>query len=245
MKFFQFSHTNLLSSFIVLGTILTSPVISSAQFASSNGFLATSDVEYAKLPEQESFPFNQSEEQDESVQYAPAFLDLDWDWKALFEEPTFFEEKSSIFQLGVGLLSTVDLKNRAAELDQVDVETFIPAVHLLYERQAWKNLGVGLSVGAQIWKVPVLDYQYRYYTGGLRASYHLNVTDKLDPYVGLGGTYRRMVLTNTNRNLVKSTITGNFIMGARYYLNQFVGGYFEIGGNTTNWLKLGLSFYFS
>ena len=174
---------------------------------------------------------------------SPESQNFGWDWKDLFEEPDFFEKNSYSILLGVGFRSTVDLDQRSAELNQVDVKTMVPAVHLIVERQVWNNIGAGLSLGTQIWSVPILDYQYRYYTGGLRATYHFNVLDKLDPYVGMGATYRRMELTNNDRNVVESKFTGHFILGVRYYLTNTIGAYLEMGDDTTSWFKFGVSFY--
>lgn len=168
-----------------------------------------------------------------------------WDWQSLFSEPYHFERRSSIIQVGMGVVGTVDVAGRAAELDQVDVKTFLPALHLMYERQVWENVGVGLSVGTQMWKVPVFNYQYRYYTGGLHAAYHFNVLEKLDPYLALGATYRRMVLTNTDRRVANDQVTPHFLIGARYYFKPKMGAYLEWGRNTTAGLKFGLAFYLS
>ena len=170
-------------------------------------------------------------------------INIDWDWKALLEEPNFFAEESSIIQIGVGLLSTVNVKDRAAEQDLIDVDFFIPSLHLMYERQVWKNLGAGASFSTQIWEVPTLGYQYRYYTLGLRAAYHLNIIDQLDPYIALGTTYRRMVLTNSNRNISESKMTFHIVIGGRYYFTEKIGGHLEIGNDMTSWFKLGLSYY--
>lgn len=177
------------------------------------------------------------------VMPAPFDAAFSRDWEDLFEEPEFFEERGAVIQSGIGIRSTVDLEDQAAALDQVDVKPLFPAVNLTVERQVWRNFGAGLTLGTQFWTVPVLKYQYRYYTGGLRAAYHFNITDKLDPYLGVGATYRLMQLTNTERNISESMITAHFIAGARYYLTDVVGAYLEVGGHSTSWFNLGLCFY--
>lgn len=174
-------------------------------------------------------------------------LDIDWDWQSLFTEPDFFEKNSAVFQFGIGFINTVNLAARASELDQIDVDPITPGINFLYERQVWNNFGAGIIFGAQFWKVPVLDYQYQYYTAGLRVNYHLNpgldALKKFDPYVGSAAVYRMMVLTNTNRNISKSDITFHLIAGVRYYLGTHWAAFAEIGDDTTSGLKVGMTYY--
>lgn len=202
-------------------------------------FAQSVGLHYIPVPTDENFTIGQSE-------ISPAasidFLD---DLEDIFDEPEYFEEGSSVIQFGAGMYATVNIAERAAELDQVDTKLLMPGVHLMYERQLAQNIGIGLSLGAQIWKVPVLNYQYRYYTAGLRAAYHLNILEKLDPYFGIAGTYRTVVLTNKNRNESNGKVTAHFIGGARYYFSEKIGAYFEFGNDMTGKLKLGVAFYFS
>jgi opacity protein-like surface antigen len=161
----------------------------------------------------------------------------------LFSEPDKFLHRSTVFQFGIGLRSNVNLLDKAQELNQFDARTLTPALSLTLEKNIGNNIGVGITLGNRIWRVPKLNYQYRYYTGGLRATYHFNVMDKLDPYVGGAVSYHRVSLTNLERNTSQSKVTGSVVLGARYYLTEHLGGFFEIGNDAMSWFKAGMVFY--
>lgn len=166
-----------------------------------------------------------------------------WEFKDLFEEPEMFEDKSWAVQLGAGFRSDVKLKEAARELDQLDATALLPALSLTIEKNTWKNLGLGLTLGAQAWRVPVFGYQYHYYAGSLRGAYHLNVHERLDPYLGLAFTFRYLELRNGNENVHNTKIAGAWLLGARYYLNGWLGGFLEIGDDALSWFKGGLVIY--
>lgn len=174
-------------------------------------------------------------------QWPPSF-DFDWLYE-LVEEPAKFAHRSSTFQLGIGFRSDIDLKERVAELDQLDTKVLLPAISLTYEKNVGKNIGIGLSVATQIWKVPLFNYQYRYYSGSLRATYHLNTIDKLDTYIGGALTYRQLNLTNKSDHTKNSKVSGSILIGARYYFNENFGCFLEIGNDALTWFKVGAVFY--
>ncbi len=171
------------------------------------------------------------------------FDDILDDLKNLFEEPYFFEDKSFVLQIGVGFRSDVDLENIALENDGLDIKTIIPALSIIGEKNIGSNIGVGFGLGAQLWNVPVFDYKYRYFTGSLRAAYHFNVIEKLDPYAGAAATFRYFDLTNSSENQPNTKITAMWIVGARYYLSDGLGVFIEAGNDTPTWFKGGISFY--
>ncbi len=145
--------------------------------------------------------------------------------------------------MGIGFRSDINLAERAQELDQLDVEMVVPAMSLTYEKNIGNNIGLGITLAAQIWKVPVFNYQYRYYSGGLRATYHFNIHEKLDPYIGGALSYRRMSLTNQDQNTQNWKVTGSWLLGARYYLDDSLGGFMEVGNDALTWFKVGLTYY--
>ncbi len=182
-------------------------------------------------------------ELESNCQLYPPPLDF-FDWLSeIIEEPEKFGPKSSVFQLGIGFVSDVNLANRVQELDQLDVKMITPALSITYERNVWNNVGVGITLANQIWRVPVFNYQYRYYSGGIRATYHFNILDKLDPYVGGSVSFRFLSLTNKQENIHHSKVSGSWVIGARYYLTERFGGFFEAGDDALSWFKIGLTYY--
>lgn len=178
----------------------------------------------------------------------PASFDILDILEDLLDEPEYFEKGSSLISIGSALFANVNVDERAAELDQVDAAVLIPGIYLSYERQLIHNLGVGLTLGTQVWRVPVLNYRYRYYTAGLRTTYHFNIdaVEKLDPYIGFAGTYRRMFLTNKTRNESgEAKVSAHLIGGVRYYFTRKIGAHLEFGNDMTGRLKVGATFYFS
>ncbi|MEO1259842.1 MAG: hypothetical protein AAFZ15_13700 [Bacteroidota bacterium] len=172
----------------------------------------------------------------------PPFDVLGW-LGELFEEPEKFGHKSWVIQPGIGIRSNVNLSDRAQELNQLDVNMVTPALSLTIEKNIGHNIGVGLTFGNRIWRVPKFNYQYRYYLGSLRGTYHFNIMDKLDPYIGGAVSFRRISLTNLEQSTHESKVAGSFIFGARYYLTNHLGGFVEIGDDAMSWFKAGISFY--
>jgi hypothetical protein len=166
-----------------------------------------------------------------------------WDFVDLFDELERFEEKSMVLQLGIGIGSDIDLNELSVEVNQLDVEPFIPALSITLEKNVWNNLGVGLTLGGRVWEVPIFDYQYRYYIGSLRSAYHFNIMDKLDPYIGASATFRYLELTNTETKINNTKLTASMLVGARYYLTERLGGFIEIGNDALSIFKTGLVFY--
>ncbi len=161
----------------------------------------------------------------------------------LFLEMEKFEERSTVIQLGIGLRSDIDLVNEVNDNYQLEVETLLPALSVTIDKNIWNNLGLGLTIGARLWKVPKFNYQYRYFSGGLRVAYHFNIIEQLDSYVGMGVTFRYLTLANTQKNIHNTKINGNIIIGARYYFSEKFGGFLELGNDALTWFKGGLCYY--
>lgn len=156
---------------------------------------------------------------------------------APFDEVPKFERGNAVLSFGIGLKSDV-------QFTEYDTKLLLPALSLSFEKPIAKNIGLGLILGAQINKIPVFNYQYRYYTGGLRATYHFNFLEQLDTYIGATGTFRYMEITNTERREYKTKITPSWLIGARYYFKERMGAFVEVGNDAMTHYKLGLCFLF-
>ena len=203
-----------------------------------------------------AFAFNEKADQAPTLTYAPAVTfgvadtgfklpSFDFDFGGIFEESSAFPIGSKVVQFGLGLGSTVNLKQLSAELNLIDARRRIPHLSFLYERQIGPtNVGAGLIAGYQMWSVPSLGYRYHYYTLGVRGSYHFNVDalPELDPYVALGFTLRMMTLTNGPRGETEAKVTAHMILGARYYFQEKIAAFFEIGQDATSALKFGVAY---
>ena len=151
-----------------------------------------------------------------------------------FEEVEKFEEGSTIVQFGVGFRSDVVLEN-------YNKRYMFPALSLLIERPILQNTGLGVIIGTQWWNIPDFDFQYRYYSGGLRLSYHFNILDLLDPYVAFGLNYKRVILTNgEGGRLFEHKMDYNLIFGTRYYFTDSWGAHLELGSDNLSWVRIGL-----
>ncbi len=235
--YFKFQAKTLLLPFLWL--ILSFPLVGQQVVGNSHLYLS----EDFGSPPTKSNPISSS--------YSSSELEavnslLGWDFEDLFDEPDFFEEKSLSISLALGLRTNVNLSDRVAELDQIDVEALIPGVSLLLERQIWDNLGLGISLSYQSWEFSPLNYTYQYITGGLRTSYHLNLDfiEKLDPYLGAGASFRMILLSNSERNISENRVTPHLILGSRYYLNETIGVFIEVSDDTNSWFKVGSTLYF-
>lgn len=150
-----------------------------------------------------------------------------WEFSDLFEEVETFEPASFIMHIGTSLASDIELGETADYLT-----TEIPGVHLSVEKCILKNVGIGLKLGTHWWKAEKLNYGYRYYSVGLRATYHLNVHEKVDPYFGINLTGRGLWIGNGERNVNNITVKNGALIGGRYYLGErfaLFGEYAEDG----------------
>ncbi|MEL6624972.1 MAG: hypothetical protein AAFQ83_24570 [Bacteroidota bacterium] len=205
-----------------------------------------------------AFAYEEKTDQAPTLTYAPAVtfgvadtgfklpsFDFDFDFGGIFEESSAFPTGSKVIQFGLGLGSTVNLKQLSAELNLIDARRRIPHLSFLYERQIGPtNVGAGVIAGYQMWSVPSLSYRYHYYTLGVRGSYHFNVDalPELDPYVALGFSLRMMTLTNGPRGETEAKVTAHMILGARYYFQEKMAAFFEIGQDATSALKFGVAY---
>ena len=153
-----------------------------------------------------------------------------------FAESFSFNEGATILSLGIGIKHDI-------QYGDYPTETKIPPLTLHLEKQVFNNFGLGLTLGVQIDKVPVYDYQYRYYGGGLRLTYHPYLFDNLDVYGGGTATYRRVELTNLEDTVKNTSIDASWIAGVRYYFSESMGVFGEAGNDMLSHFRVGISFY--
>lgn len=172
---------------------------------------------------------------DSKVQRPKEISGFGWEFSDLFEEVEMFENKSFIVHLGTSFVSDL----------AYDKESFlklgVPAVHLLMEKSVAKNFGVGLKLGTKWWRAEKLNYNYRYYAAGLRATYHLCILDKLDPYFGANLTARGFWIGNGETSINEIDVKVGAVIGARYYLNQWFGVFGEFAEDGIGKIHIGLT----
>lgn len=153
-----------------------------------------------------------------------------------FDEVETFEPGSFIWHIGSSLLSDLDIPNREFITSQV------PGVHFTFEKCVAKNIGVGMKIGTQWWKADKVGYNYRYFSLGIRATYHFNLTERLDPYLGANFTGRRFSIGNGETNVNDLAFAPGIILGARYYLSDNFGCFAEYAEDGIGKVHLGITF---
>lgn len=154
---------------------------------------------------------------------------------SLFEELPKFEKGSVIAHLAVGFKSD-------SKITEFENKVSLPALTVTIDKAIVKNIGFGVIAGIQMWTVPIYNYTYRQYNLGLRLSYHLNITEKLDPYIAVGGTLRYMDVKADEYYNKKMRVAPTLLFGTRYYLSDKMGLFGEIGDDVLTWFKGGLVF---
>jgi hypothetical protein len=160
----------------------------------------------------------------------------------LLDSDNFLSNKQSIL-VNYGLIS-----NRGQRIDIK--ETTLPSLDLMYERQIWHNMGVRVAVGSHWWEEQKLlaqsttelfyeNFKYKYWTFGSGITWHLNVNDKWDPYLGLMTTVRWVQASCNCYDINQTLLTLDIYAGTRYVLNKrfFLVG--ELGRHQTSFIKIG------
>ena len=167
-------------------------------------------------------------------------------WK-IFREVPKFSNGSTTYQAGFGLNSIIAIKKMALQNDGFEAKPLLPAVGFGIEKCIGHNLGLGLSIGTQMWRVPKIEvfdekfrFKYRLFAIGVAGKYHLNIGKKWDSYVGLGISYRYMDITRSIRSLDSNWNIGlTTLWGISYYPQSNWGLFLEIGSATTSVYRLG------
>jgi hypothetical protein len=152
-----------------------------------------------------------------------------------FADLETFMARALVVHLGGSLISDLDLDNR----DMLRLQ--VPGVHLALDKSLGNNIGLGMKVGTKWWRAEKVGYRYRYVTVALRATYHFNLLDRLDPYLGLALTARRFSIGNGHESVGELRAGAGFVVGTRYYLTERLGAFLEYAGDGIGRLHGGLA----
>lgn len=152
-----------------------------------------------------------------------------------FDEVEQFENGSFIVHLGTSFVSDINLETEDL------LQNSLPALELLFEKAIAKNIGIGLKFGTKWWKADKIGYNYRYHSVGLRGTYHFNVLDKLDPYLGANVAGRYFGIGNGDQNVNEIKVTAGPVIGARYYLTDVLAAFTEFAEDGIGKIHLGLT----
>ncbi len=168
-------------------------------------------------------------------------FDLGQWWKEnvpIFRESEAFRPRQTVLGLGIGFRNNVEVSRQSNQIS-------IPPAMLIVEHSLLYNLGLGLSAGAMRWsRNEDTGVNYMYYALGLRLAYHFNLGEKLDLYAGGAVTGRMGTVSNGEVTLRDEAIDVGLLLGARYYLNDGIGLFAEIGDESVAYYRTGLTFRF-
>lgn len=170
-----------------------------------------------------------------SYHFAEEPAGFGWEFSDLFEEVEKFERQSFILHLGTSFVDDIVLP------DDEFLSLQLPALHIFMEKCIAKNVGLGIKLGTKWWKAEKLNYNYRYYSIGIRGTYHFSVLEKLDPYLGANITGRGLWVGNGNDNVNEMDFRAGAIIGARYYLTDGLGLYGEFAEDGIGKIQIGLT----
>ncbi len=175
-------------------------------------------------------------------------IDLD-DILEIFEESEPFEVGSHFLWSTYGLIS-----NTGPRPDRTG--GLIPPVSLNYEASVFANFGVRASGALHTWEENKTLarsserefkelFQYQYWTAGLGLTYHFNVSDRIDPYLGYAFTYRsgRAFCDCVDESLTQNS--QDFFGGIRWLPTDGFYLQAELGSTNVSILEVGLGLRFS
>lgn len=157
----------------------------------------------------------------------------------IFQPSAAFPKSGSAFHLGLDALPTNNLTEDYR--DEMEMKTVFPGINMSYEKAFGNNIGVGLSLSATMWEQPVFEYNYIYYAASLRANYHFNVNEKIDPYIGVSFGYHSVLFWNKDYQDSNGLTAFNGIVGCRYYPTKNFGIFGELGSDGVSMFKIGIS----
>lgn len=156
----------------------------------------------------------------------------------IFDRSQSFHRGNFVLGLGIGPRNNVDIALS-------DHQTDIPPVLLIAELPVGRNLGVGITAGAMGWskpKTPGIDYVY--YVASARVAYHLNLGSQWDVYAGVTFNARMGTVTNGTVTLSRQKYDPGMLLGARYYFNNTLGVFVEIGDESVSFARGGVAIKF-
>jgi len=151
-----------------------------------------------------------------------------------------FEEGTTVWHIGAGIRSDLTLN------EGLGLKSITPPVVLMWEKGVFKNIGIGLKAGYQLWEQEKLQYSYSYASFSMRASYHPNLkNESIDPYLAVGASGRRISIGDGVSREANYDFDAFLLVGCRYYFGDTFGIYGEIGADMLSYFNLGLSFRFN
>ena len=151
-----------------------------------------------------------------------------------------FEEGTTVWHIGAGIRSDLTLD------EGLGLKSVTPPVVLMWEKCVFKNVGIGLKAGYQLWEQEKLQYNYSYASFSMRASYHPNLkNESIDPYLAVGASGRRVSIGDGVSREANYDFDAFLLVGCRYYFGDAFGVYGEIGADMLSYFNLGLSFRFN
>jgi hypothetical protein len=160
----------------------------------------------------------------------------------LLDESAVFVSKSNFIWLDYELSSTIGSRQTTGLV--------IPPVALNYERQFWKGLGIRAMLATHWWRENITLaeagttqfrqlFTYRYFTGGLGLSYHFTISPKIDPYIGVMVSYRRLQAECDCYTIETNQISPDAYIGLRYFLGTRLFLVGEGGQHGVGFVKFG------
>ena len=166
-----------------------------------------------------------------------------------FEDLLEVFEESETFRAGTFVWATYGLLGTTGKRPN-RVGTLIPPVALNAEFSVFNNVGVRATGSYHSWEedLPLARagdreftelFEYRYWTAGLGLTYHFNVGEKLDPYVGYELAYRTgRAFCECEDRTINGT-TGELFTGLRWLPNDWLYLQAEFGATKVSVLELG------
>lgn len=159
-----------------------------------------------------------------------------------------FGKGAHIVQLGSDFLH--NLEENTPLPDQVN---WVPPLSLTYEYGLTCNIGVGGTLAGRYWNNNFAEYWY--YSLSARGTFHFPFWgDRIDPYIGLSGTYRAVSARGRNGGAVNrdgtpfsatnDTLSVNALIGVRVHLGatRRWGVFAEGGSDAIGFVRVG-AFY--
>lgn len=133
--------------------------------------------------------------------------------------------------------------------------TIIPAVSLNFEKHLFSNLSLRAQLSTDWWEKEIVlarsperdfteQYNFQYWTLGAGATWHIQINERIDPYVGMLLTYRHIYAVCECSGEHRARVTTDFLIGARYFLNDRFFASLEIGKHGTGSYNAGIGFKF-
>ncbi|MBL7816116.1 MAG: hypothetical protein JNL70_13950 [Saprospiraceae bacterium] len=160
---------------------------------------------------------------------------MNGDFSNLFAELPKFDKGTGVWSVAIALRSDVDKHTP-------NLKTTVPAVTLSYERSVGNNIGLGSRLGYNYWQVLDSKCQVHYYGLSVRGAYHLNISDRLDPYLGVALSVRGATMVDEHLTETRVRPSANSFIGVRYYIGKNLALFGEVGADMMGWFHFGFNF---